>query len=54
MVADKKPGDKVEIEYYRGRDKKTVEVTLGKRPKNLQAGQPQQDQGGGGILPQVP
>ena len=32
-IADKKPGDKVEIEYYRGDDKKTVEVTLGKRPE---------------------
>ncbi len=51
-VSDKKPGDKVEIEYYRGNDKKTAEVTLGKRPQNLQA-TPQQDQGGGGI-PQIP
>ena len=53
-IADKKPGDKVEVEYYRGRDKKSVEVTLGKRPKTLQSTQ-QPDQGGGdGILPQQP
>ncbi len=54
-VSGKKPGDKVEIEYYRGRDKKTVEVTLGKRPKSLQATAPQdQGDGGNGILPQIP
>jgi S1-C subfamily serine protease len=43
-IASKKPGDKVEIEYYRRGDKKTTEVTLGKRPSQLQTSQP--DQGG--------
>jgi S1-C subfamily serine protease len=55
-VADKKPGDKITIEYYRGKQKKTTVVTLGKRPANLQA-TPQQGQGGGGgggTLPQIP
>ena len=31
-IADKKPGDEVEVEYYRGDDKKTATVKLGKRP----------------------
>jgi S1-C subfamily serine protease len=56
-VNDKKPGDKVAVEYYRGNQKKTTEVTLGKRPANLQSSQSQQDQGqggGGGTLPQLP
>src|SRR4051794_11478528 len=32
----KKPGDSVTIEYYRGNDKKTAKVKLGKRPNQLQ------------------
>ena len=35
-IADKKPGDEVRIEYYRGDDKKTATVKLGKRPSTLQ------------------
>jgi S1-C subfamily serine protease len=35
-IADKKPGDTVTIEYYRGNDKKTAKVKLGKRPNQLQ------------------
>ena len=35
-IADKKPGDEVKIEYYRGNDKKTATVKLGKRPATLQ------------------
>jgi S1-C subfamily serine protease len=31
-VAGKKPGDKLEVELYRGGEKKTVEVTLGHQP----------------------
>jgi len=49
-IADLKPGDKVEIEYYRGNDRKTAEVTLGKRPSSLTS----QGQGGGGGLPDLP
>jgi putative serine protease PepD len=45
-VSQKRPGDKVEITYYRGDSKKTVTVELAKRPKS--ADQPSADQGGGG------
>jgi S1-C subfamily serine protease len=48
-IADLEPGDKVEVEYYRGDDRKTAEVELGKRPSGLDDGQ---DQGGG--LPDLP
>jgi S1-C subfamily serine protease len=45
-VAAHKPGDKVEIEYYRGNDKKTVTVELTERPAN--ADPVPSDQGGNG------
>ena len=35
-IDDKKPGDKVEIEYYRGDDKQTATVKLAKRPAQLE------------------
>ena len=35
-VAGKKPGDTVELEYYRGGDKRRVKVELGKRPNDLE------------------
>src|SRR5215211_165712 len=35
-IADKKPGDTVTVEYYRGNGKKSAEVKLGKRPNQLQ------------------
>jgi S1-C subfamily serine protease len=31
-IADNKPGDKVSVEFYRGRNKRTVTVTLADRP----------------------
>jgi S1-C subfamily serine protease len=34
-IADKKPGDRVKVEYYRGDDRKTAEVRLGTRPPRL-------------------
>jgi S1-C subfamily serine protease len=34
-IADMQAGDKVELEYYRGADKHTANVTLGERPKQL-------------------
>ena len=53
-VADHRPGDKVDIQYYRGNDKKTVTVELSKRPASADSAAPS-DQGGngggGGILP---
>jgi S1-C subfamily serine protease len=34
-IADDKPGEEVEVEYYRGKDRKTARVKLGKRPSSL-------------------
>ena len=34
-IASMQAGDKVEIQYYRGADKHTANVTLGERPKQL-------------------
>jgi S1-C subfamily serine protease len=52
-IADDKPGDRVVIEYYRGNDKRTVTVELGKRPAALPSGSSQapDDNGGGFPLP---
>ena len=53
-VAGHKPGDKVDIEYYRGNDKKTVSVELTKRPANADSsgsGDQGGNGGGNGILP---
>jgi S1-C subfamily serine protease len=50
-VADKRPGDELKIEVYRGDDRRTITVTLGKRPEQLsQSGsaQPQGPEGDGG------
>jgi S1-C subfamily serine protease len=47
-ILGRNPGDTVTIEYFRGDERKTVEVELGKRPQSLDAsGQPQ----GGGEPP---
>jgi len=44
-IADKKPGDKIQISFYRGKSLKTVTVTLGTRPSKLPSGAQQpQDQ----------
>ena len=37
-ILDRKPGDEVEIEYFRGDDRRTVTVELGERPQALEAG----------------
>jgi S1-C subfamily serine protease len=50
-IADNKPGDKVEVVFYRGDDRKTAEVELGKRPASADTSN-KQDQGGG--LPELP
>jgi S1-C subfamily serine protease len=47
-IADNKPGDKIVIEYYRGDKLRTVELTLGKRPKRVPQG------GGRGQEPDKP
>ena len=35
-IADNKPGDEIEVVFYRGDDKQTAKVELGKRPRALQ------------------
>jgi S1-C subfamily serine protease len=50
-IAKKKPGDKVQVEYYRRGDKKSAEVTLAKRPNSLQSDSGQGGGGGGDIFP---
>jgi S1-C subfamily serine protease len=51
-VAGKQPGDKVELEVYRGDEKRTLEVELGERPEELGGGtQPEDDQGSPFPLP---
>jgi S1-C subfamily serine protease len=51
-VASKRPGDSVEIEYYRGDDQESVTVELSKRPATVDSGGSQQDEDdGGGLLP---
>jgi S1-C subfamily serine protease len=53
-IAEHKPGDRVEITYYRGDDKKTATVTLDKRPANADtsgSGSGGDGGGGGGIIP---
>ena len=51
-IADDDPGDTVEVEYFRGSDRKTAKVKLGKRPRELQTSGsdalPEED---GGTLP---
>jgi len=49
-ISDKKPGDKVTVVFYRGDERKTVEIELGKRPATLDS--ESQDPGGG--LPGLP
>ena len=50
-VAGHKPGDKVDIAYYRGNDKKTVSVELTKRPANADSSSGSGGDGGGGLFP---
>ena len=35
FLADKKPGDKVEVEVVRDGETKTIDVTLGERPESM-------------------
>jgi S1-C subfamily serine protease len=50
-IASHRPGDKVDIEFYRGNDKKTVTVELTKRPASADASAPSDQGGGGGLFP---
>jgi S1-C subfamily serine protease len=47
-IADDRPGKKVEVEYYRGKDKRTATVELGERPASLQTSS---SGDGGGLSP---
>ncbi|HEX8065450.1 MAG TPA: trypsin-like peptidase domain-containing protein [Thermoleophilaceae bacterium] len=48
-IADNKPGDRIRIEYYRGRTKRSVQLTLGERPKRVPG-----QSGGGDQQPDEP
>ncbi len=56
-VTGKQPGDKVEVEVYRGDKTETITVTLGERPEQLEGSseneQPQAPEGddGDGLFP---
>ena len=50
-VSEKEPGDSVEIEYYRGKDKRTVTVKLGERPEQVASTDSQQSPDDNGGLP---
>jgi S1-C subfamily serine protease len=51
-IASHRPGDKVEVEFYRGNDKKTVSVELTKRPASADASSGSGGgDGGGGLFP---
>jgi S1-C subfamily serine protease len=43
-VGGKQPGDKIEIEYYRGDDKRSAEVELTERPEQLSSSPQQQEE----------
>jgi len=51
-IAGAKPGDEVEVVVYRGDERKTVEVELGKRPTSLNSTDTPDE--GGGTLPDLP
>jgi S1-C subfamily serine protease len=47
-IADNKPGDQIELQFYRGKRLRTVTLTLGKRPKRVPS------RGGRGQEPDEP
>jgi serine protease Do len=42
VLASKKPGEKVVVEFYRGKNLQTAKVTLGNRPASVGSGQQSQ------------
>jgi S1-C subfamily serine protease len=46
VVAEHKPGDRVELEYYRSGERRSVQVKLGERPESASGGQQQAPEGG--------
>jgi S1-C subfamily serine protease len=52
VIAGKKPGDEVNVQYYRGSHLRSTSVKLGKRPNQIPGSSSDQGGGGGGdILP---
>jgi S1-C subfamily serine protease len=47
LVENHKPGDVIEVEYFRGNDRRTAEVKLGKRPDDLARPAPRLPDNGG-------
>jgi S1-C subfamily serine protease len=47
-IADDQPGDTIEVEYYRGDERRTARVELGERPDSLQGSTPER---GGDVFP---
>ena len=50
-IASKKPGDVVNVQYYRGTHLRSTSVKLGKRPSQIPGSSSDQGGGGGDILP---
>jgi S1-C subfamily serine protease len=50
-ILDNRPGDEIELEYFRGDDRKSLTVKLGERPQSLDAGTPPQGVGPDDSLP---
>jgi S1-C subfamily serine protease len=50
-ISQHRPGDEVEIAYYRGDERKTVKVELAERPASADTAPSDQGGGGGGTLP---
>jgi S1-C subfamily serine protease len=50
-IQDKKPGDRIEIAYYRGGDRKTSKLTLANRPANPRFRRAPEGGGGGDLFP---
>jgi S1-C subfamily serine protease len=48
-ISSHRPGDEVEIEYFRGDERRTATVELGERPESAEA--PADEDDGGGLFP---
>jgi S1-C subfamily serine protease len=51
VIAGEKPGDVVNVQYYRGTHLRSTSVKLGKRPSQIPGSSSDQGGGGGDILP---
>ncbi len=50
-IASNQPGDRIEIDYYRGDEQRTVTVELTERPASADAPADEGDEDGGGLFP---